>query len=163
MFGLSSMPSNSTRCCEELVEHRCAASRVVTSNAALDRVVAVHQHLGLDDRHDARFLAQRGVARERVRVHVDAVRRRDAVADVDVRRAPLGEARAELAVLGEPLAQAVETLGDGLALGDIASGIAPVSTLMPGMIPCSSSSFTSGVPSAAVWRIVSSKRITPLM
>ena len=34
---------------------------------------------------------------------------------------------------------------------------------MPGMMPWSSSSFTRGVPSAAVWRMVSSKRITPLM
>ena len=35
-----------------------------------------------------------------------------------VRRAPLGEARAELAVLGEPLAQPVEAVGDGLAVGE---------------------------------------------
>ena len=40
---------------------------------APDGVTAVHEHLGLHDRHDARLLAQRGVARERVRVHVDAV------------------------------------------------------------------------------------------
>ena len=43
--------------------------------AALDRVVGVHQHLGLDDRDDPGLLAQRGVARERVRVRADAVRR----------------------------------------------------------------------------------------
>ena len=39
--------------------------------AAVDVVVAVHQHLGLDDRHDLRRLAERGVARERMRVGVD--------------------------------------------------------------------------------------------
>src|ERR671937_405986 len=44
-----------------------------------------------------------------------------------------------------------------------ASGFAPLSTLMPGMIPFDSSSFGNGVPSADVWRIVSSKRMTPLM
>ena len=44
-----------------------------------------------------------------------------------------------------------------------ASGLAPRSTLMPGMMPWSSRIFTSGVPSVAFWRMVSSKRITPLM
>ena len=83
---------------------------------ALDRVVAVHQHLGLDDRHDARLLAQRGVAGERVGVGVDAVLATAAVGD-RVDRAPLREARAELAVLGQALAQPVEALGDRLALG----------------------------------------------
>ena len=82
--------------------------------AALDRVVAVHQHLGLDDRHEPGLLAERRVARERVRVRPDAVLARDAVADRD-HGAPLREARAELAVLLEPLAQAVEALGDLLA------------------------------------------------
>ncbi len=36
------------------------------------------------------------------------------------------------------------------------SAFAPRSTLIPGMIPCFSSTSTSGVPSAAFWRIVSS-------
>ena len=40
--------------------------------AVVERVVAVHQHLGLDDRHDARLLAQRRVARKRMRVRVRA-------------------------------------------------------------------------------------------
>ena len=44
-----------------------------------------------------------------------------------------------------------------------ASGFAPLSTLMPGMIPFDASSFGNGVPSALDWRIVSSNRITPLM
>ena len=52
----------------ERVEH--AARDVV---AALDRVRAVLEHLRLDDRDDARLLAERRVARERVRVRPDAV------------------------------------------------------------------------------------------
>ena len=44
-----------------------------------------------------------------------------------------------------------------------ASGFAPWSTLIPGMIPFEASSSGNGVPSAELWRIVSSKRITPLM
>ena len=43
--------------------------------AALDRVVGVHQHLGLDDRNESRLLAERRVAGERVRVRADAARR----------------------------------------------------------------------------------------
>ena len=82
--------------------------------AALDRVVGVHEHLGLDDRDDAGLLAERGVAGERMRVRADARDRRDAVADRDD-RAPLREARAEPAVLLEPCAQAVEPLRDLLA------------------------------------------------
>ena len=41
--------------------------------AAVDVVVAVHQHFGLDDRHDLRGLAQRGVTRQRMGIDVIAV------------------------------------------------------------------------------------------
>ncbi len=47
--------------------------------------------------------------------------------------------------------------------GALASGLAPRSTLIPGMTPFCSSSFGNGVPSSPCWRIVSSNRITPLM
>src|SRR3954447_8713798 len=52
-----------------------------------------------------------------MRVRPEAVLARDALADRDD-TAPLGEARTELAVLLEPPAQAVEALGDGLAVGE---------------------------------------------
>src|SRR5919106_1479388 len=44
-----------------------------------------------------------------------------------------------------------------------ASCLAPLSTLMPGMIPLLASSFGNGTPSLVDWRMVSSNRITPLM
>ena len=113
MFGFSSIPSSATRWSCSSVKTACRA-REVTWKRALDRVVAVHQHLGLDDRDEARLLRERGVAGERVRVRPDAVLARDPVADRD-HGAPLGEPRAELAVLREALAQAVEALGDLLA------------------------------------------------
>ena len=97
----------------QLIEHRlqgCARHGFAARNV----MRAVHQHLGLDDRHDARLLAQRGVTRERVRVGIDAGLRRNAIRDVDD-GPPLGEASAELVILRETLAQAVEALGDGLA------------------------------------------------
>ena len=59
----------------ELGEHRALAR--TSPRRARERVVTVHQHLGLDDRHDACFLAQRGVARQSVGVHVDADVARD--------------------------------------------------------------------------------------
>ena len=74
MFGLSSVPSSVHALLEQLAVERLERAPTVTSNDALDRVVAVHQHLGLDDRHDAGLLAQRRVPRQRVRVDVDAVR-----------------------------------------------------------------------------------------
>ena len=80
-------------------------------------MVAVHQHFRLDDRHDAFVLAERGIARERMRIGGDAGVARHvsaALADID-HRAPFGEFGAERAVFDEPLAQAVETLGDDFA------------------------------------------------
>ena len=81
--------------------------------APLDRVVGVHQHLGLDDRDDPGLLTQRRVARQRVRVRADTCDRGDPIADGDD-RAPLCEARPERAVLVETPAQPVEPFGDRL-------------------------------------------------
>ena len=137
----------------ELGEHRAKRPpcHVV---AGLDRVVAVHQHLGLDDRHDARLLAERRVPREGVRVRVEACVGRDAVPDRD-HGAPLREARAELVVLLEPRAQAVEPLGDLLA-GEARHVVRARVDLDPRDDALAASSSANGVPSSAAWRIVSS-------
>ena len=97
----------------ELGEHR-AQRALGCGEAGLDRVAAVHQDLGLDDRHQILLDGDGGVARQRVGVGVDREIGRDAlVLDVDVDHgAPLGEARAELAVFGAALAQPVEAFGD---------------------------------------------------
>ena len=113
MFGFSTMPSRRTRC-RNSASNTLSSVASVTSSQRSMRVVAVHQHFGLDDRDDRGLLAQGRVARERLGVRGDAAGGRDAGADVDD-RAPLGEARAEAVVLGEPLAQAVEALGHRLA------------------------------------------------
>ncbi len=47
--------------------------------------------------------------------------------------------------------------------GKFAIALAPLSTLIPGMIPCCSNASTKLRPSRVFCRIVSSKRITPLM
>ena len=47
--------------------------------------------------------------------------------------------------------------------GKFAIGLAPLSTLIPGIIPCCSSASTKVRPSRVFCRIVSSKRITPLI
>jgi len=97
--------------------------------AALEGVVAVHEHLGLDDRDEPRLLAEGGVARERVGVGVDAVRGRDTGPDRDD-GAPLGEAGAEPAVLGQAVAEPVQALGDQLA-GAAGQGPRPLVDLDP--------------------------------
>ena len=84
--------------------------------AAFDRMLAVHQHLGLDDRHQPGLLRQRGETGERLGVGMDAGGAGEVRADGN-HRAPLGEAGAELVVLGQPVAEAVETLGHHLAGG----------------------------------------------
>src|SRR5882724_11412024 len=65
MFGFRIMPSSATRCTRNswnvLLSTRCVTS------AAVDVVIAVHQHFRLDDGHDLRLLAQRRIARQRVR------------------------------------------------------------------------------------------------
>ena len=76
MLGFSTMPSRWMRCSKQLLEHGLE-HRVGHFLAALERVVAVHQHFGLDDRDDVRFLAQRRVAGERVRIGVDGEPRRN--------------------------------------------------------------------------------------
>ena len=113
MFGFSSICSKWTRWSRSSVKTRVQCARCDVERA-LDRVVAVHQHLGLDDRDEAGLLRQRAVAGERVRVRPQAVLAGDAGADRD-HRAPLREPCAELVVLGQPVAQAVQPLRDLLA------------------------------------------------
>jgi hypothetical protein len=82
--------------------------------AAREGVAAVHQHLGLDDGHDAFFLADRRVAGQRIRVRLDREPARQRVGDV-VDRAPLREARALVLVGAEALREPIEPLGDLVA------------------------------------------------
>ena len=77
MFGFRTMPSSATRCSRSswnvMLQH--ARGDLV---AAVDVVIAIHQHFRLDDRHDLRGLAQRGVARQRMGVDADRRHARDA-------------------------------------------------------------------------------------
>ena len=95
--------------------------------------VAVHQHLGLDDGDQSGFLRERREAGQLDGVGVDARLGRRARPD-GVDGAPLGEASAQLAVLRQPIAQPVQALGT-FSPGAPARALAPLSTLMPGMIP----------------------------
>ena len=149
---LQQVPWRSMRCVEPVEGLVQRARRDLV--ARLDRVVAVHQHLGLDDRNKIPLLAERRVARQRMRVGAEAVVGGDAVADRD-HRAPLGEARAEGGVLLEPRAQAVEPLGDLLArVGQRIVGARV--DLDPWDDALVREQLGNGVPSSARWRIVSS-------
>ena len=111
--GLEEGPAQIDALDDELVERPLQRARrhVV---AALDRVVGVHEHLGLDDRHDPRLLAEPGVACESVCVGADACDGRDPLTDRDD-STPLREARAEGSVLLEPPSEPVEPLRHLLA------------------------------------------------
>ena len=121
----------------------------------------VHQHLGLDDRHDIVRLAQRRIAGQRRGIGGNRIGRGNALADID-HRPPFGEAGAEPVIVLEALAETVEPFGDLLAreerniLGaaiDLYAGERPVAVILS----------TSARPSLAFWRMVSSNRITPEM
>ena len=77
-------------------------------------MVAFHEHFRLDNRHQSRFLAQRGVAGQSLRIGFDAALAGNAIADRD-HRAPLGKTGAHLKVFFEAVAQSVQTFGDFLA------------------------------------------------
>ena len=79
--------------------------------AACDGVAAVHQDFRFDNRRQPGFLAQRGEERQRPGVHLDA-RARGKVLPNRNHRAPLGETCAQLAILDEPVAQAIKPFGD---------------------------------------------------
>jgi hypothetical protein len=94
---------------EDGVEHRAGDLR-----AALEAVRALHQHFRFDDRHELLLLTKGGVARERMSIGRHAGVSRQPSADADD-RPPFREPRAKLPIFDEPIAQAVEPLGDRLA------------------------------------------------
>ena len=82
--------------------------------ATLNSVIAIHQHLRLDDGHQTRFLTNRRVARQRVCIGGDAGGTGDVRANVD-HRAPLGKFCAELHIVRATLGQIIEALGHRFA------------------------------------------------
>ena len=77
-------------------------------------MVAVHEHLGLDDPHQLGLLAQSRIARKGVGIRPDRVVARDVLALDREDGSPLREARAQPAILLEALAEPVEALRDRL-------------------------------------------------
>jgi len=112
MLTFRMLPSSSTFC--SYSAEQAAQHGFVHFVADFDAVVAIHDHFRLDHRHQARFLAQRGVARQRVAVGLDRGGAGVVFADVD-HRAPLGELGTQLDVLLQTLAQAVQALGHHIA------------------------------------------------
>jgi hypothetical protein len=74
-------------------------------------VVAVHQDLGLHDGDQPSVLAGGGEAGQGLGIGGDAAVGGDALADGDD-RPPLGEPGPQLAVLDQPVEQAIQALGD---------------------------------------------------
>ena len=82
--------------------------------APLQGMIAVHEHFRFDDGNQTGFLAQRGVARQRVRVGLDATAARNIIPDNE-HRAPLGKTRTQLKIFRKAVTQAVQTFGDFFA------------------------------------------------
>ncbi len=82
--------------------------------ATLQGMLAVHEHFRLDDGDESGFLAQRGIASQRIRVGLDAASAGNAIAQ-GKHRAPLGKAGTHLKILLEADTQSVQTLGDFLS------------------------------------------------
>ena len=79
----------------------------------LHGMVAVHEHFRFDDGDQSSFLAQRGIASQRLRVGLDATPAGNAIAHGN-HRAPLGKTCAHLKVLSQAGAQAVQSFRDFL-------------------------------------------------
>ena len=100
-------PALPSRYCVDVNAHALEEQRLVERvehgrrdvERTLDRVVAVHEDLGLHDRDDAGLLAECRVAGECVSIGLQAVTAGDSVADRND-RSPLGKPSAELRVLG---------------------------------------------------------------
>ena len=78
--------------------------------ALLQNMIAVHQHFRFDDGNKSGFLAQRGIARQRMCVGFDATPAGNVVADGN-HRPPLGKTRSHLKVFRQTVAQSVQTFG----------------------------------------------------
>ena len=110
MFGFRIMPSSATRWTRNSW-NVLLRTRWVTSITPIDIVIAIHQDFGLDDRNYLGGLAQRRIARERVRVDMDRGHARNILADVD-HRAPFRKARALFVIIRKARGQLVETDSD---------------------------------------------------
>src|SRR5688500_4308626 len=73
----------------------------------------IHQYLWLDDRHDVRFLAKRGVACKRMRICLYREATWDVLTDVDD-STPFRKARSQGVILGQSFAQTIQSFSDRL-------------------------------------------------
>ena len=124
-----------------------------------ERVGAVHHELGLDDRDEAGLLADRRIARQGVGVRPHRIVAGKAGADRE-RRAPFAK-RAPRPRYSSSRARRPSRPSVTVSPG-AGERLVPLSALIPGRIPA-----PAGGPETAFrrarWRIVSSKRMTPLI
>ena len=77
-------------------------------------MLAVHEHFRLDNRDQPRFLAQRGIAGQRLRVSLNATSAGNTLPH-DNHRTPLGKTGSHLKIFLESVAQSIQTFGYFLA------------------------------------------------
>ena len=98
ILGFRSIPSGVTPCIDRSAKTALRTSSVKLP-AAVDRMIALHEHFRPDDRHEHCFLAQGGVAGQSLRVRFNAT--------------PAGNGT-HLKVFFEAVAQPVQAYGDFL-------------------------------------------------
>ncbi len=109
MLGFRIIPSSLTLCVYSWLKTVRSTSSVTSLHRS--RVCsAVHEHFRLDDGDQSGFLAQCGIASQRLRVGLDATPAGNAIAHGN-HRAPLGKTGAHLRVFSQAIAQSVQTFG----------------------------------------------------
>ena len=143
IFGLSSMPSRSDTLLEERVEDRME-HRTGHLLATFDGMGPVHEHFRLHDRHNALLLAQRRIPGQGMGVGADTHGAgNESVMRITARHLAN---RAPMAAYSFSRSRSPSSPSVTVSSGDPASVLAPLSTLIPGMIPCSTA------PRAAAYR-----------
>src|SRR5215475_979051 len=121
-------------------------------------MVPVHQHFRLDDRHQTLLLAERCITAEGLCIDFHADLARELIFDQNyarhlAKRAP--NSRYSWSRSRSPSSPSVT-----FSSGHPASGLAPVSTLIPGMMPSRAIASASGTSRLFFCRMVSSYRMT---
>jgi hypothetical protein len=153
MLGFRTIPSSMTRCANNSL-NTVRSTSSVTSQHCFQRMFTIHNDLRFDNRDEARFLAQRRIARQSMGIGLNAAPARKPFADGN-HCAPLGKARAHLKIFLKAIAQSVQAFCD-LFTGMTGQFLGACVHLDAGNDTRLNEDLDKGVPSLFCCRIVSS-------
>ena len=114
--------------------------------AALNGVITVDQHFGFNDRYNPFRLADGSITRQHLRICFETEGGQVVLTDL-IDLTPLGKACPLSLVDLQAVAKTIQPLRNFIARC-LASGFNPLSTLMPGTMPCFASTSGNGAPSS---------------